>query len=221
LRFRLASCAAVVLTAPSGCTTWTSLHGGYGLTPTGDRPVAGIEVRRAVGTSIHSGYGMVGARLDAGRHQFDAEAHVGVMRPVRLSEKVTFAPSVTLEVARIGSLAGSWYGGAFGPGVGAEFLWWLRTERRTYEAGTPLGCMGGAVGFDCPSGCQVQDVIRDGIGIRVAAEYDIRLDSSYPRMNDWVLWLTVGMTRAVSRREKECCYFERTPPLRRDCTLAP
>jgi hypothetical protein len=183
--------------------------------------VAGVEVRRAVGTSLHSAYALVGARVDGGEHQFDAEAHVGVMRPIRLSEKVTFAPSLTLELARVSKLAGSWYGGALGPGVGAEFLWWLRTERRTYQAGAPFGCMGGAVGFDCPSGCQVQDVIRDGLGIRVAAEYDMRLNSSYPRMNDGILWFTVGMTRAVSSHEKECCYFERTPPLRRDCTQVP
>jgi hypothetical protein len=181
--------------------------------------VVGLEVRRAVGSSIHSGYGLIGARLDGSGDQFDAEAHVGGMRPVRLAEKLTFVPSVTLELARISNLAGSWYGGAFGPGVGAELIGWLRTERRTYETGAPFGCMGGAVGFDCPSGCQVEDVVRDGIGFRVAAEYDMRLNSTHPRLNDWILWFTVGTTRAVSSREKECCYFERTPPLRRDCTL--
>jgi hypothetical protein len=183
--------------------------------------VAGIEVRHAVGDSIHSGYGLVGARLDGSSDQFDAEAHVGVMRPVRLSEKVTFAPSITFELARVSNLAGNWYGGALGPGAGAELLWWLRTDRRTYERGTQFGCMGGAAGIDCPSGCQAEDVTRDGIGFRVAAEYDMRLDKSYPRMNDWVLWFTVGTTRATSTREKECCYYERKRPLRRDCTLVP
>jgi hypothetical protein len=77
------------------------------------------------------------------------------------------------------------------------------------------------VGMDCPSRCQVQDVIRSGVGARIAAEYDMRLDSSYPRMNDWVVWLTLGVTRAVSEREKECCYFDRAAPLGRPCSRAP
>ena len=49
----------------------------------------------------------------------------------------------------------------------------------------------------------------------------MRLDSTYPRMNDWVLWLTVGVTRSVSEREKECCYFDRTAPVRPGCTIVP
>jgi hypothetical protein len=204
-----------------GCTTWTSLHGGYGLAPMTDRSVAGVEVRRAVGSSLHSGYGLFGMRLDGSEYQFDAEAHVGVMRPVRLADTLTFVPSATLELARVSKIEGSWYGGAFGPGLGAELLWWLRTARDTYEIGPLFGCMGGAVGYDCPSRCQIQDVTRSGIGFRVGADYDMRLDSSFPRMNDGVLWFTVGMTSAVSEREDECCYFAHERPPTVDCARAP
>jgi len=198
-----------------------SVHGGYGLTAVRDRSVVGVEARRAVGNSIHSGYGLVGARLDGSGDQFDAEAHIGAMRPVRLTENVTFVPSATLELARVSKLDGSWYAGAFGPGLGAEVLGWYRTEHRTYEAAPPFGCMGGAAGFDCPTSCRAEAVTRDGIGLRVAAEYDMRLNSAYPQHNDWVLWFTVGMTRAVSNREKECCYYERDPSLRRECAIVP
>jgi len=205
----------------SGCTTWTSLHGAYGLAPESRRSVAGVEVRRAVGSSLHSGYGLVGARIDGSAQQFDAELHAGVMRPLRLSEKFTLAPSATLELARISHLGQRWYGGALGPALGAELLWWAHTQRRTYEAGAPFGCMGGAPGVDCPRRCQVEDVIRHGLGFRVAAEYDLRFSRNYPAMNDWVVWFSVGVTRAASERERECCYFDHEPPLRRDCTLIP
>jgi hypothetical protein len=76
---------------------------------------------------------LVGARLDGNANQFDAEAHAGVMRPMRLSENLAFAPSVTLDLARISNLAGRWYGGALGPGGGAELLWWMQEQRHAYE----------------------------------------------------------------------------------------
>ena len=100
-----------------------------------------------------------------------------------------------------------------------EVIRWLPVLRQTYEAGNLLGCMGGAEGVDCPRGCQVQDVTRTGIGLRAAAEYNIRLGSEYPRASDWVFWFTLGLTRAVSEREEECCYFDDKSPLRRDCPL--
>lgn len=212
-------CVLSALLGACGCTTWTSLHAGYGLAPKTDASVAGLEVRRAIGSSLHSGYGLIGARVDGSANQFDAEAHVGVMRPMRLSESFALAPSVTLELLRVSNLAGDWYGGAFGPSVGTELLWWMRTDRHTYRSGAPFGCMGGAVGVDCPSGCQVEDVARYGLGFRVAAEYDMRLGSEYPRRNDWVLWFTVGVTKTASARENECCYFEREAPLRQDCMI--
>jgi len=208
------------LVGPCGCSTWTSIQGGYGLAPSSDRSVAGLEVRHAKGGSIHSGYGLVGARLDGSTSQFDAEAHVGAMRPLPLSEKLTLAPSATVELGRLSNIDGRWLGGAFGPGLGAELIWWLQTHLHHYESGSLFGCMGGVEGRDCPSRCRVQDVSRYGIGIRVAAEYDMRLNSSFPRMNDSVLWLTAGVTRVVSVREKECC-FGPMAPLGRPCTLVP
>jgi hypothetical protein len=217
---RLAGCALLAAVS-GGCTTWTSVHGGYGLAPKTDRSAAGLEVRRALGSSLHSGYGLVGMRLDGGEHQVDAEVHGGVMRPVRLADTLTFVPTATLELARVSRIDESWYGGAFGPGIGAELLWWLRADYQSYEVGPPFGCMGGAVGYDCPSRCQVEDVTRTGIGLRVAGEYDMRWSSSFPRMNDGVLWLTLGMTTAVSEREHECCYFAHERPRQGECTLGP
>jgi hypothetical protein len=210
--------AAFIATA--GCTTWTSVHGGYGFAPRSDRSVAGVEVRRAAGGDLHSGYLLAGARVDASDTQLDGEAHAGVMRPLRLSEPLTLVPSATVELARITNVRGNWYGGTLGPGLGAELVWWLQTERRVREDGDLFGCMGGAVGVDCPRGCTVEDVLRHGLGFRIAAEYDMRMTSDYPRMNDWVVWFTVGATRAASARERACCYFDHRAPLREDCTLA-
>ena len=141
------------------------------------------------------------------------------MRPLRLSSPFSIVPSATLELARVSNVNGDWSGGALGPGLGTEIVWWLDIDRRTYERGTLFGCMGGAEGFDCPRGCQVEDVTRRGLGFRVAAEYDMRLTPSYPRMNDWVVWFTVGTTLAESAHERECCYFDRRLPTREDCTL--
>lgn len=207
--------------AAGGCTTWTSIHGGYGYTPRSDRSVAGLEVRRALGGELHSGYLLAGARVDGSDMQFDAEAHAGVMRPLRLSEPLTLVPSATVELARITNVRDNWYGGTLGPGLGAELVWWLHTERHVHQGGNLFGCMGGAVGVDCPRGCIVEDVTRHGLGFRVSAEYDLRMTSNYPRMNDWVVWFTVGAIRAASARERECCYFDHEAPLREDCTLAP
>jgi hypothetical protein len=220
VRWGLGPWMLTALAGPCGCSTWTSIHAGYGLAPSTDRSVAGLEVRRAIGSSIHSSYGLVGARVDGKSSQFDAEAHVGAMRPLPLSESVTLAPSVTVELARLSNIDGRWLGGALGPGLGTELIWWFATDRHDYESGSLLGCMGGVEGVDCPTRCHVQDVTRHGIGIRVAAEYDMRLDSSYPRMNDWLLWLTVGVTRVVSDRETECC-SNHLAPLPRPCTLVP
>jgi hypothetical protein len=186
------------------------VHGGYGVTPGDDRGVGGLEVRQALGGAIHSGYGLVGARFDGSDDQLDAELHFGAMRPLRLSEGLTWVPSATFELVRVSYVDSSWYGGAFGPGLGSELVFWFDTERRRFQDGGHFGCMGGALGHDCPW-CVGQDVTRRGLGFRVAAEYDLRFTSDYPRQNDWIVWLTVGFTRAISNRENECCYFEHQP----------
>jgi hypothetical protein len=195
-----------------GCTTWTSVHGGYGHTPEANLSVAGLELRHAVGAAIDSGYGLVGARLDGSDDQFDADLHLGVMRPLRLSEEFMLVPSATVEALRLSRVDARWYGGAFGPGFGSELLWWLSVTPREYESDTLFGCMGGAEGHDCPRTCRVEDVTRHGIGLRVAAEYDMRLGRNYPDQNDWIVWLTVGVTRARSPRENEGCYYDHARP---------
>lgn len=214
---RLALLAALVAT--SGCTTWTAIHGGYGLAPRSERSIAGLEVRRATGSKLHSGYLLAGARVDGSDTQFDAEAHAGVMRPLRLAERLTLVPSATVELVRITNVRGTWSGGALGPGLGAELVWWLHTARRVHEGSNLFGCMGGAAGVDCPRGCTVEDVTRHGLGFRIAAEYDLRMTSNYPRLNDWVMWFTIGATRAASARERECCSFDHGTPMRSDCPL--
>jgi hypothetical protein len=207
-------CWFPALASVGGCTSWTAVHGGYGLTPGEDRSVAGLEVRQALGGAIHSGYGLVGARVDGGEDQFDAELHVGAMRPLRLSDELSWVPSATIELARISRMDSSWYGGAFGPGLGSELVWWFDSESRPFHDGGQFGCMGGAPGVDCPW-CVGEDVTRGGLGVRVAVEHDLRFGSDYPDQNDGIVWFTVGLTRAVSSRENECCYYDhqaRFPP---------
>lgn len=210
-RGRRSLCLLPALLSAAGCTSWTAVHGGYGVTPGDDRSVGGLEVRQALGGGdLHSGYGLVGARLDGSDDQLDAELHLGAMRPLRLSDELTWVPSATFELLRVSRVDSSWYGGALGPGLGSEFLFWFDIERRPFRDGGPFGCMGGAMGVDCPW-CVGDDVTRRGLGVRVSAEYDLRFTSDYPRQNDWVVWFTVGFTRAVSPRENECCYYEHQP----------
>jgi hypothetical protein len=47
-------------------------------------------------------------------------------------------------------------------------------------------------------------VSRQGLGARVAAEYDLYLDSRYPRHNEWVAWFTVGLTQVASTEAATC-----------------
>lgn len=142
-----------------------------------------------------------------------------MMRPTLLSSRFTFVPSLTVELLRLTRMEGQWFGGAFGPGLGGELVWWYQVARHDFERGGMFGCVGGAVGHDCPRACIGQDVTRYSVGFRVTSEYDMRLDSQYPNRNDWVLWLTVGLSYAKSAGERECCYFDLYPPTRRDCLL--
>jgi hypothetical protein len=203
--FNLGASAGII--GCTGCTTWTSLHAGHGLSSNSGRSVSGLELRRALGGSIHSGYGVIGARVDSNSDQSDFEVHAGLMKPMRLSERITFVPSASLELARASKIDGEWYGGAFGPALAGEFLVWASVTRQSSRAGPSLGCMGGAPGVDCPSYCRAENVVRDGFGLRASFEHDLRFGSNYPDQNDWMLWLTLGFTRASSQRERECCFY--------------
>jgi hypothetical protein len=187
-----------------GCTTWTSLHAGYGKALTSARSVAGVEVREAAGLGLHSAHVLVGARLDGSDEQFDLEGHLGVMHPLRLSDEWTLSPFATIEFARLSYIAGRWDGGAIGPGLGGELLWWFAQESRTYRASPELGCMGGVVGLDCPYVCRLDDQ-RTGVGLRLSAEHDVRFGSAgHPGLGDSILWLTLGVTYARGNTEKMC-----------------
>jgi hypothetical protein len=132
------------------------------------------------------------------------------MLPVRLSERLALAPSVTVELGRASRIGGSWYGGAGGPGVGLDLLGWVHVKHRSRKvAGAPFGCFGGMIGADCPSYCLVEDGVRHGIGVRVSAEYDIRFGGpGWRKLSERILWVMVGATRAISAREKECCHYQ-------------
>ncbi len=213
--------ALAVLLASTGCTSFTSMHGGYGVTPRSERSVAGLELRRAAGSKLDSAHVLFGARIDGGNERVDLEAHAGLMRPVHLAAPLTLVPSATLELARVTNDDGNWSGGALGPGLGTELIWWLETEVRPYQAPNLFGCMGGVVGADCPRGCFIEEITRTGVGLRGAAEYDMRLTPSFPAMNDLIVWLTVGVTLANSPREHERCYFDSDAPLPENGVFAP
>ena len=190
--------------ALSGCTTWASVHAGYGQALTSARSVAGVEVREAAGLGLHSPQVLIGARMDGSKDQFDLEGHLGVMHPLRLSRAWTLSPSATVEFGRVSYVDGRWQGGALGPGLGAEVLWWFTQESRTYRASPFLGCMGGVVGVDCPYVCRLDDE-RSGIGLRLSVERDIRFASAgHPGLGDSILWVTLGLTHARGNSEKTC-----------------
>jgi hypothetical protein len=118
-------------------------------------------------------------------------------------------------VSRIDS---GWYGGAGTPGVSVELVGWLHSARRLRRWGS-LGCMGGMVGWDCPRSCQVDLVVRDGIGVRAAAEYDVRFGGRAGHdVRHSALWISVGYTHAVTEdRATECCNYDGPFRFGRNC----
>ena len=64
-------------------------------------------VRLALGSSLHSGYGLIGARVDSSSDQSDLEIHAGLMRLLSISERFAFVPSATLELARASKIEGT------------------------------------------------------------------------------------------------------------------
>jgi hypothetical protein len=220
---RISCLVTATLLCASGCTALTSVHGGYGVPTAGGRGAGGIEIRRTASLGLHEPGVLAGLRGEASERRQEGALQVGGVWPVRLAETVSLVPFATVELARATRIDGSWYGGAGGPGAGTELVWWWRVQRRhKNEPGAPFGCFGGYPGYDCPSVCVVEDVVRDGIGVRVAAEYDVRFGSRDGRhLHGGVVWLTAGVTRASSRREKECCHFTVGHPSGKDCDVLP
>jgi hypothetical protein len=194
-------CAQAAL---SGCSSWTSLHAGYGRAVSSDRSVAGVEAEQAAGSGLHAPYVLIGARLDSNDRQFDAEGHVGIMHPLRLAEALTLTPSATLELARVSYIARRWDGGALGPGLGGELLWWYTRDSRSRRTTGSFGCMGGAPGVDCPYQCY-RDHDRTGIGLRISLERDVRFGSSaHPGLGDTMIWFMLGISHARGSEDEDC-----------------
>jgi hypothetical protein len=208
---------AVVLVA-GGCSTWTSVHAGYGRASDPELSVAGIEIEHARTLGDEVPYVLVGARVDGNDHTQELAAHVGLLARLPLGSTFTLAPLATVELGRVSRIDGGWYGGAGTPGVGVEFVGWLHSARRLRTWGN-LGCMGGVVGFDCPRSCQVDLMVRDGIGLRVAAEYDVRFGSGAGHdLRHGALWISLGYTHAVTEdRATECCHYDYPVQHGRNC----
>jgi hypothetical protein len=221
---RIVYLTALVLAfgALSACTTWTSVHAGYGKALASDRSLVGVELRRAIGLGFHSGYALAGLRVDSNDRQFDVEGHLGAMAPLRLAEAWTLTPSATIELGRASRIDRRWYGGALGPGLGAELSWWFLRQATPHSSGPMFGCMGGAIGMDCPRVCRFETSYRTGLGLRVAAEYDARFGAPGPHgAGDSIVWVTLGLTHAVTPRENECCSYDNEPLFQNRCAARP
>jgi len=202
----------------AGCSTWTSVHAGYGHASAPGLSVAGVEVERAGMLGDGVPYVLAGARADGNDHTQELAGRVGLLVPLALGSTFTLAPSATIELGRISRIDGGWYGGAGTPGVGVELVGWLSSARRLRTRGN-FGCMGGMVGWDCPRSCQVDLIVRDGIGVRVAAEYDVRFGSRAGHdLRHGAVWISLGYTRAVTEdRASECCRYDSPAPFPRKC----
>jgi len=203
----------LALLLSGGCTTWTSVRAGYALPLSSDRPVVGVEASHGIGASINTPAEYASILVDGSEDTQDAAARVGVMAPLTLSGDFTLAPFAQAELLRLSHIDGNWYGGAFGPGAGAEIVWWSRTHAVTSDQGPKFGCFGGATGVDCPR-CRVTDVTRYGVSARASVEYDVRYGSG---PDDSILWIMLGFTRAESEGERSCCYYDYHSPTRADC----
>ncbi|MCA9630390.1 MAG: hypothetical protein KC766_22120 [Myxococcales bacterium] len=193
-----------LLTLP-GCTSWTAVHAGYAEVIGERKPLYAVELRHAVSGSIDSSGFVGGARVDGNAQQFDAELHAGWQRPVFFSERWMLVPALTVDALRVSRLDGRWFVGTHSPALGLEWLYWFEVERHHYTDSGVLGCFGGAIGHDCPRRCEVEDVDRRGLGLRIEGSYDLRFSDDFPEHNDWSLWALVGFTEARSSRERDSC----------------
>ncbi len=62
----------------------------------------------------------------------------------------SWVPSATFELARISRMDSSWYGGAFGQGLGSELVWWFDSESRPFHDGGQFELHGGGTGRRLP-----------------------------------------------------------------------
>ena len=206
--------ALAAIGSAAACTSWTSVRAGHGF-PLGSEPaVSGVELSHGRGTSIDGPTGYASVLLDGNDTSLEAAARAGAMLPVQLSGDLSLAPSLQAEMARASRIDGQWYGGALGPGAGVELLWWFLRDETVSEAPPSLGCFGGGVGVDCPSMCRRTDVTRQGLGVRLATEYDIRFGGAPDAA---VFWVMVSFTHALSEAERSCCTYYRRPGHRDDC----
>ncbi|MCA9639427.1 MAG: hypothetical protein H6718_21660 [Polyangiaceae bacterium] len=196
--------SALALLGACGCTSWTTVHAGYAEVAGDRKPLYAVETRRVVGGKIDSTSAVGGFRVDGNGEQLDVELHAGVERALFLSERWMLIPSFTVDAVRVSRLESRWFVGTHSPALGLEWLYWFEVQRRRRSDTGVLGCMGGAIGYDCPR-CEVEDVNRRGFGLRIEGSYDLRYSDAFPKYNDWSLWALIGFSEAESTREKDSC----------------
>ncbi len=199
---RIAACA--LASAVSACSSWTSLHVGYGRhLDNRSSEVAGEVTTALGGATIDSGFGLVGAQVSGASNRLVSDIHFGAMRPWSVLDELALTPLVAFELARVARIDGGWYGGSLAPRGGVDATLWVWNGRRRVR--TDIGCMGGAEGVDCPR-CYAWRSSRDGVSVRVTGTGPVVLGNE--RLEDWTLWFTVGATHAVSAREEEQCRYD-------------
>lgn len=206
--------------ALAGCSTWTSVRGGYANAPDSGRGEAGLGVNAALGgATVHSPFATLGAHASGADDLFQTDLNAGIMRPLDLGRRLTFVPSAGIELGSIANVEDDWYGGALGPRGGAELVWWLwmTSEVRPLVG---FGCMGGVMGVDCPR-CRARRVSLSGVSFGVMADGPSLIAGDHERLADWKLWFLLGATHAVSAREDECCAYDHGATHPRDCKRQP
>lgn len=200
--------SALPLIGAVGCTSWTTVHSGYAEVIGARKPLYAVEMRRAYGGQIDSDAMVGGFRVDGNGEQMDAELHAGWEHPIFLSGRWMLIPVLTVDLVRVSRLESSWFVGTHSPALGLEWLYWFEVERSRYTDSGVLGCLGGAIGFDCPRRCEVEDVNRRGFGLRIEGSYDLRYSEDFPKYNDWSVWALFGFSETESDRERDSCRSE-------------
>jgi hypothetical protein len=200
-----------------GCSTWTSVHGGLAVPSSGGARTGG-ELRAAAGPS-GAPHALAGLRGEANAHATEVALQLGATIPIAIGEQLALVPFLMVEAARASRIDGSWYAGAGGPGAGLELVWWLRVKRSARRLpGASFGCFGGAIGEDCARSVITEDVVRDGIGLRVSGEHQVRFGGHAGRAaSGGVIWIGVGVIHESSEHERECRVYDHAPPQGEGC----